>query len=185
VTTLATPRVERSPGRWPFDPAKVGIYYGWVVLVVGTIGVIASVPGQTAGVSVFTDHLSDGTGLSRLQLSIAYLLGTGTSGLLLPRGGRAIDRSGSRVVALAAVVGLAATLVGPSFVGRMPPAVGIAVMSLGFGCLRFSGQGLLIPRAGGARSAILGGHAAGRGNGSNLDGTDVPHRRLRHRSGAR
>jgi predicted MFS family arabinose efflux permease len=143
VTTLAPSRVERSPGRWPFDPAKVGIYYGWVVLVAGTIGVIASVPGQTAGVSVFTDHLSDGTGLSRLQLSIAYLLGTGTSGLLLPRGGRAIDRSGSRVVALAAVVGLAATLVGLSFVGRMPPAVGIAVMSLGFGCLRFSGQGLL------------------------------------------
>jgi hypothetical protein len=57
-----------------------------VVLVAGTIGVIASVPGQTAGDSVFTDHLSDGTGLSRLQVSIAYLLGTGTSGLLLPRG---------------------------------------------------------------------------------------------------
>ncbi len=55
-------------------------YYGWIVLVVGSIGVLASVPGQTAGVSVFTDHLTDATGLSRLQLSIAYLIGTGSSG---------------------------------------------------------------------------------------------------------
>ena len=136
-------RSGRSPGRWPFDPARTGFYYGWVILVVGTIGMVASVPGQTAGVSVFTDHLTDSTGLSRLQLAIAYLIGTGSSGFLLPRGGRAIDRYGSRVVALAATLGLAATLVGLSFVGPMNTALGVVVMSVGFGCLRFTGQGLL------------------------------------------
>ena len=31
-------------------------YYGWVILVVAAIGVLASIPGQTMGVSVFTDH---------------------------------------------------------------------------------------------------------------------------------
>ena len=118
-------------------------YYGWVVVVAATIGAIASVPGQTAGVSVFTDDLISTTGLTRLQLAVAYLVGTGTSGVLLGAGGRAIDRFGSRVVALAATVGLAATLVGLSFVGPMNTAVGIVVMSIGFGCLRFSGQGLL------------------------------------------
>ncbi|HSP27282.1 MAG TPA: hypothetical protein VLN74_01950, partial [Ilumatobacteraceae bacterium] len=61
----------REPGRRPFDPARVGFYYGWVVLVAGTLGMIASVPGQTTGVSVFTDDLSDSSGLTRLQLSIA------------------------------------------------------------------------------------------------------------------
>lgn len=141
--TVLAPRPPSGPGRWPFDPARVRIYYGWVILVAGTIGIVASLPGQTAGVGVFIDHITDSTGLTRLQLSIAYLIGTGASGLLLPRGGRAIDRSGSRVVALAAVVGLAATVTGLSFVGRMSPAVGILVMSIGFGCLRFSGQGLL------------------------------------------
>lgn len=135
--------VRRSPGRWPFDPAKVGFYYGWVVLAVGTLGVMASIPGQTAGVSVFTDELTGTTGLSRLQLSIAYLIGTGTSGFLLPLGGRAIDRYGSRVVAMAATLGLAATVAGLSFVGAMSTPVGMVVMSIGFGCLRFSGQGLL------------------------------------------
>ena len=112
-------------------------------MVGGSIGMIASVPGQTTGVSVFTDHLTDSTGLTRLQLSIAYLIGTGTSGLLLPRGGRAIDRHGSRVVALTATLGLAGTLVGFSVIGPMNVVVGMIVMSIGFGLLRFSGQGLL------------------------------------------
>jgi OFA family oxalate/formate antiporter-like MFS transporter len=131
------------PDRWPFDPGRVPVYYGWVVVVAGTIGMIASVPGQTVGVSVFTDDLTDTTGLTRLQLSIAYLIGTGTSGLLLPRGGHAIDRYGSRAIAFVATVGLATTLVALSLVGPMSLAVGMIVMSIGFGFLRFCGQGLL------------------------------------------
>ncbi len=142
-TIEASSTVGRASGRWPFDPSGLRFYYGWVIVVVGSLGVLASVPGQTAGVSVFTDHLTESTGLTRLELSIAYLVGTGSSGLLLPRGGRAIDRYGSRVVALVATLGLAATLVGLSLVGPMSRPVGMAVMSVGFGCLRFSGQGLL------------------------------------------
>ena len=102
MTALAPTDTRRRAGRWPFDPSRVPFYYGWVILVAGTIGIVASIPGQTAGVSVFTDHLTESTGMTRLQLSIAYLIGTGAGGFLLPRGGRAIDRRGSRVVALAA-----------------------------------------------------------------------------------
>lgn len=133
----------REPGRRPFDPARVGFYYGWVVVVAGTLGMIASVPGQTAGVSVFTDDLSASSGLTRLQLSIAYLIGTASSGFLIPRGGRAIDRYGARVVALAATFGMAGVLTGLSFVGPMNVIVGMVVLSIGFGLLRFTGQGLL------------------------------------------
>ena len=130
-------------GRRPFDPRRVPFYYGWVILFAGTVGIVASVPGQTAGVSVFTDDLTDATGLTRLELAIAYLIGTGSSGLLLGYGGKMIDRYGSRVVAFAATIGLACTVTGLSFVGEMSTAVGLAVMSVGFGCLRFTGQGLL------------------------------------------
>jgi MFS transporter, OFA family, oxalate/formate antiporter len=146
LTSTTTGRPSRQgllSDRWPFDPLRVGIYYGWVVVVAGTVGMIASVPGQTAGVSVFTDELTGSTGLTRLQLSIAYLIGTGASGFLLPRGGRAIDRYGARVVALVATLGLAGVLVGFSFVGAMNLWVAMAVMSVGFGLLRFTGQGLL------------------------------------------
>lgn len=133
----------RPVGTRPFDPRRAPFYYGWVIVVVGTVGALASIPGQTAGVSVFTDDLISTTGLTRLQLAIAYLAGTGTSGVLLGAGGRAIDRYGSRVVALGATLGLASTLLGLSVIGPMSTAVGLAVMSVGFGCLRFSGQGLL------------------------------------------
>ena len=143
VATRRSNRHGRTTGQRPFDPAQIGLYYGWVVLVVGTVGMIASIPGQTAGVSVFTDHLTASTGLTRLQLSVAYLIGTGSSGFLLPRGGRAIDRYGARVVALAATLGLAGTLVGFSLVGPMNAVAGMIVMSVGFGVLRFTGQGLL------------------------------------------
>ncbi|MEQ8842056.1 MAG: MFS transporter [Acidimicrobiales bacterium] len=132
-----------AAGTRPFDPRRVPFYYGWVVVIAGTIGAMASVPGQTVGVSVFTDDLITTTGLTRLQLAIAYLVGTGSSGLLIGAGGRAIDRYGSRVVALGATVGLATTTVGLSVVGPMSTWVGVVVMSIGFGCLRFSGQGLL------------------------------------------
>ncbi len=140
------PHIDRSgptPGQWPFDPAALPFYYGWVIVVAASIGVLASIPGQTIGVSVFTDDLSAATGLSRLQLAVAYLVGTASSGMVLPRGGRAIDRFGPRLVALAAVMALAATLCGFSVVGPMPAGIAMVVMSVGFGLLRFSGQGLL------------------------------------------
>lgn len=133
----------KPSGRRPFDPSRLGFYYGWAILVVGSIGVLASIPGQTAGVSVFTDDLTATTGLSRLELSIAYLIGTGASGFLLPLGGRAIDVRGPRVVALVATLGLAATLTALSLVGPMGATTGLIVMSIGFGFLRFCGQGLL------------------------------------------
>jgi MFS family permease len=135
--------VAASADRWPFDPSRFRFYYGWVVLVVGSLGALASMPGQTAGVSVFTDHITDATGLTRLQLAIAYLVGTGTSGFLLPRSGGAIDRFGTRRVAGFAVAGLATTLIALSFIGQMSTPVGFVVMSLAFGGLRFTGQGLL------------------------------------------
>ena len=127
----------------PFNPAKLPFYYGWAIVIVGSIGVLASVPGQTVGVSVFTDHISEATGLSRLQLSIAYLCGTGASAIALPIGGRWIDRYGSRVVSFGATIGLSLTLIGLSFITSMSTPVGMAAMIIGFGLIRFTGQGLL------------------------------------------
>jgi MFS family permease len=121
----------------------VPFYYGWVVLVVGTVGMLASFPGQTAGVSVFTDHLTEATGLDRLALATAYLLGTTSSGIILPVAGRWIDLVGSRVVAFGATIGLAVTLAAFSLVGPMSAATGLVVMTIGFAFLRFFGQGLL------------------------------------------
>ena len=52
------------------------------------------------GVSVFTDTLIERLRLTRMQLSIAYLIGTSMSGFLLPFGGKAFDKFGSRKTAV-------------------------------------------------------------------------------------
>lgn len=138
---------------FPFRPAAVPFYYGWVVLVAATVGLVMSAPGQTIGVAVFTEALLEATGLSRLALSNAYLVGTLASGLLLPWVGTQIDRFGTRRGVIAASIGLGLVLVYLSQVDRVAARVaerGLpgapttwALLTLGFLGLRFTGQGTL------------------------------------------
>ena len=137
--------------RFPFDPARLPVFYGWVVALLSTAGVLASIPGQTMGLSVFTDSVLGATGFSRLAFSNAYLVGTVASGLMLPLGGQWIDRLGVRPVAFFACALLGGTLLLLSSVDGMfavfgwsAGGVGAALsMCLLFFLLRFSGQGLL------------------------------------------
>ena len=140
---------------FPFRPARLPFFYGWVVLGVSTLGIAMSIPGQTMGVSVFTDHLIHATGLSRLELSNAYLAGTLASGLLLPYGGTLLDRYGARRIIGAICLALAGTLVYLANVDRLAARVGVwldaadtreiawLALALGFLCVRFTGQGML------------------------------------------
>jgi len=41
----------------PFSPARLPFFYGWIILFAGIIGMLMSVPGQTVGVSAFTEDL--------------------------------------------------------------------------------------------------------------------------------
>ncbi|MGJ3246720.1 MAG: MFS transporter [Elainellaceae cyanobacterium] len=140
---------------YPLRPSEFSFFYGWIILIVCTIGIIMSIPGQTVGVSVFTDPLIQATGLSRLQLSNAYLVGTLSSGLLLPLGGRLLDRWGARAIAFISSLWLAATLCYLSLGDRLTAAltqlfslesgavVALILLITGFTSLRFSGQGML------------------------------------------
>ena len=82
----------------------MGIYYGFVVLVVGTLGVVCSIPGQTMGISVFTNSLIDSLGITRTQLSICYFVGTVSSALILGYAGRLLDKWGARIMAVIAAL---------------------------------------------------------------------------------
>jgi len=138
---------------FPFPPAAFPFYYGWVVLVVSSIGLVMSAPGQTIGVSVFTEPLLEATGLSRVEFSNAYLMGTLASGLMLPYAGTVIDRVGVRVGVIWASLSLGAVIIVLSQVDRLAMRVaeyGIpkttaayALLTIGFLGLRFSGQGVL------------------------------------------
>lgn len=87
-----------------------GIYYGYLVLIVGTLGVIMSVPGQTMGVSVYTDHLIDALQVNRVNLSMMYMFGTMSSAFILPYAGRILDKLGARFLGVLACCGLGLSL---------------------------------------------------------------------------
>lgn len=139
----------------PFAPRKSPFFYGWIILAVGSIGVFASIPGQTLGVSVFTDFLIEDLGIARTPLSFAYLIGTLASGFLLPSAGRLFDRMGARKLAVLAALGLGfsllylaasptlAKVLNPGFALLGTALIPFAVITVGFFWIRFWGQGTI------------------------------------------
>lgn len=139
----------------PFRPAGFPFFYGWIVVGAGTIGILMSAPGQTIGVSVFTDYLIDALSVSRSQLSLAYLVGTASSATLLAWAGRVYDRRGARTLVVAAALGLGAMLTFLSFVAVLTTliagdaaagtriGVALVLVTVGFFGIRFFGQGLM------------------------------------------
>lgn len=144
-----------NPNRLSFiDPSKSPVYYGYVILLVGTLGIWSSVPGQTIGVSVFTDPVKDALGLSRNQFSNAYMLGTLCSALWIGRAGVWFDRYGARYVAFFAALILAMAVLLCSWSVHISLylkglfsmdtwLVPFVLMTLLFFLLRFAGQGVL------------------------------------------
>lgn len=136
------------------NPAKSPIFYGYVILVIGTIGIYCSIPGQTIGVSVFTDPVKDALGLSRNQFSNAYMIGTIVSSLVIGRAGVWFDTYGARYVAFFAALTLGVTLFLCSWSAHMSAVikdvlsvdtwlVPFLLMTVLFFLLRFAGQGVL------------------------------------------
>ncbi len=121
----------------PVTPTRPRIFYGWRVVAFATVTAALTGPGQTIGVAVFIDHFIADLGLSRSQVSTAYLIGTLLGGLTLPTVGRWIDRIGVRP---------AITLIGFAFAGALVGMSGVAgfvSLAIGFTFIRLLGQGSL------------------------------------------
>ncbi len=139
----------------PFRPARFPFFYGWFIIFASIVGIVMSIPGQTMGVSVFTDYLIDALELSRVQLSMAYMFGTIGSALIITRAGKLYDRFGARIIGASAGFLLGLILLFLTGVDTTAQklhkhidfvpyhAVAFAVILLAFFVLRFSGQGVL------------------------------------------
>jgi OFA family oxalate/formate antiporter-like MFS transporter len=134
---------------WPFDIRRLPFFYGWVIWLLSTLGFLFSIPGQTMGMAVFTDHLIDALGLSRTQLSMAYLVGTVGSSLFLTRAGRWYDRLGGRLMVTLASLALGLMLLFISASDIFASALGGGAVAsfffimVGYFGVRFFGQGVL------------------------------------------
>ena len=134
---------------WPFSPKKFPFFYGWVVWGFSTLGILFSIPGQTMGLAVFTDSFIEVLGLSRTELSLAYLIGTVGSSLFLARAGRWYDIFGGRTMITIASVALSLMIIYVSYVDILSASLGGSVwlsftlIMIGYFGVRFFGQGVL------------------------------------------
>lgn len=147
--------IKQQWNNFPFQPGKIPFFYGWIILIASTIGVLVSAPGQTMGVSTFTDYLLENIHINRNQLSIAYMVGTIGSSLILTFAGKMYDKYGARWIGMAVSILLAIVLVLLSQSDRiihlfitdnnsgLYVGFAMAVLMLLFFGLRFSGQGVL------------------------------------------
>lgn len=137
-----------------FNISKFPFYYGWVILLFGSLGVLASIPGQTMGVSVFTDYYINNLNITRVEISTAYMIGTLASSLIISYAGIFFDKYGARVVAAISSVflGLFLLILGfsPSIINFLTNLFNVphlltvfVVITFGFFGIRFFGQGVL------------------------------------------
>jgi MFS family permease len=110
----------------------------WIGMVAAG-GVLAAMtfPGQTVGLSPFTDPVMSELSLDRTVISVSYLIATLAGAIAMPYFGRLMDKFGTaRAIVVIGLV-LAGALVAASFVTEI---IGLTVSYVG---LRMAGQGAL------------------------------------------
>jgi MFS family permease len=113
-------------------------FLGWRILAWCTLVMGLSAPGQTIGVSVFIDRFVADLGLTRAEVSGAYLVGTVLGALSLPAIGGLVDRRGARLAMAAIGFGFGAALIG------MGAVQGLVTLAIAFVGIRALGQGGLM-----------------------------------------
>ena len=113
-------------------------FYGWIIVGIANIGIFSSGPGQSHTFSVFVEPISQDLELSSASIASAYGLATLIAAFLLPYMGKIIDRYGARVslIIISIILGVSCIFFGA--------ASNFLMLTVGFGFLRFFGQGSLM-----------------------------------------
>ena len=113
------------------------MYYGWIVVGVATVAMLAATFTGGAGFSVFIQPMADDLGWPRSVLAGALSAGTVVGALVAPLFGRLADRFGARAMLTACGLGIAATL------GVVSTVTAPAVFVVSYGLARAVDMGAL------------------------------------------
>ena len=113
-------------------------FYGWIIVGVANLGIFSSGPGQSHTFSVFLGPISRDLELSNSSIASAYGLATLIAAFLLPYMGKIIDKYGPRtsLIIISIILGISCIFFGA--------ASNFLMLTVGFGFLRFFGQGSLM-----------------------------------------
>jgi len=129
-----TPTTEVSPDEATAAPSST-LFYGWLMLPMAMLLMIATSPGQTFGLAFFNEKFRAAFDLSQTRLSVTYLLATVAASFAIPTIGGWVDRFGLKRSALVAVTTMAAACVFASQVQ------GVVTLFFAFMILRTVGPG--------------------------------------------
>jgi MFS family permease len=130
MSARSTAQVSRVINAVPF-------FYGWVIVIAGTLGIVMMGASQTFTFGLFIDALERDLAVSRANISLLYGVATLGASALLPLVGRLIDRYGARRVMLLAVSGFGLACL------AMARVQGIMTLLFGLLALRFMGFGAM------------------------------------------
>ncbi|MFP4203520.1 MAG: MFS transporter [Opitutales bacterium] len=134
----------------PFDVRNWPGYYGWIILVVGTVGMTAAVPGSPPGMSIFIDDMLEALEIERSGFSLAYTGGTIIAGLGAPFAGNLIDRFGVRLIGCLSFFSLGLVLIFTGLTEQVYrlagasdriPGLSFMLVLVAFGGIRLTGVG--------------------------------------------
>ncbi len=120
------------------QPATQKIFYGWVMLPLSMLVMMATSPGQTFGITFFNANFRSAFNLSQTRISATYLVATILASLTLPYLGGLSDRFGLRRTTLVAVTMMAATC---ALASQMR---GVVTLFIVFTLLRMIGPGTMV-----------------------------------------
>jgi MFS transporter, OFA family, oxalate/formate antiporter len=118
-------------------PARLKFFYGWLMVPLATVVMIASAPGQTYGFMFFNPLIRESLALSQTQLSATYLLATLCAAMPLSFLGGLSDKYGIKRSLLVAVTAMAGACLLASAVQSA------AMLFVAFLGLRMIGAGLM------------------------------------------
>ena len=121
-----------------FNYFNTKFFYGWIIVGVANLGIFSSGPGQSHTFSVFVGPISRDLEMSTTSIASAYGLATLIAAFLLPHMGKLIDKYGSRLslIIISIILGFSCIFFGA--------ASNFLMLTVGFGFLRFFGQGSLM-----------------------------------------
>lgn len=117
--------------------AKPRFFYGWLILPLAMLAMVASSPGQTFGVSIFNEPIRLSLGLSHTQMAAAYTLGTLLGAVPIMYIGVLMDRHGIRRTMLGVITAVLLSCL------LISAAQNWLTLALGFFFLRMLGPGAL------------------------------------------
>ena len=121
----------------PPQPAKQPLVWWSLIVAAGSMLTAMTFPGQTAGLSPFTDPLIDSLDIDRTAISFSYLLATLTGALTMPILGRVLDKYGAKRAIIVIGFLLMTVVFLASFITDI---IGLTASYVG---LRMTGQGAL------------------------------------------